>query len=127
MNKNFRFTVCLAMIVIAGWYVASTNAANKKITYDIPTTIAIDEHKSDTVRVVDAYERLMERYMYMVEQNMGFVASDVKEVQAKMDSIDNKLDQINNRLGRIEKALNIEQPRKKQPQKKSIEEFLKEK
>ena len=122
-TNSFRFTICLCLLVGTGWYVASTNAANKDIRYDIPTTVTIDEHKSDTVRIVDAYERLMDRYMHMVERNMDVMAGDVKGVGSKMDSIENRLDDISIRLGRIEKALNIAEPAT--PEKKSIEEVLK--
>lgn len=124
-TNGFRFTICVCLLLAAGWYVTSTNAANKNITFDIPTTVEIEGHKSDTVRIVDAYERLMDRYMLMVERNMDVMDGNVKQVGIKTDAIETKLEEISNRLSRIEKALGITETAA--PKKKSIEELLKTK
>lgn len=74
-------------------------------TYEVKpeVTVGIEPYKSDVVRIVDAYERLMDRYISIVDQDMN-------RAVGTLDSIENKLTMINARLERIERALDIPQP-----------------
>ena len=111
----------IAAVILCGclvgiWFVSPTNAVDKE--YQIYPEYYVEGYKSDTVRVMDSYERLMGRYMSMVEDNVKGVRTDVGTVLKKLNSIDKKMDKLGARIGRIEKALKIPQP--KPPKKTAV-------
>jgi len=111
MNKNLlAVAACLIACIILVWLSASIQGSQK--TYEIQPQLTIPEYRTDTARVIDAYERLMERYMDLTERNLTIVGTDLKSVVRKLDSIDGKLTELSARTARIEKALGIEQPKK---------------
>lgn len=77
-------------------------------TYEVQPNLTIPEYKTDIVRVVDAYERLMDRYMDLTERNLTGIGSDLETVIMKLDSIDAKLNELAAKTARIEKTLGIE-------------------
>ena len=79
-------------------------------TYDVKPQINIPEYSSDSNRVIDAYERLMERYMDLVEKSITDISKDYENTNNKLDSIDEKLTNLSTRIQKIENALGIEQP-----------------
>jgi Na+/phosphate symporter len=105
--------VCVVMI----WLSSRTEADDK--TYKIRPEVSVGAYRSDTVHVMDAYERLMDRYMSLVESNLNNMTTDVSSVLRKVNSIDRKIDKLGTRITRIEKALDIQQPK---PQKKKTAE-----
>ena len=105
--------VCCITVV---WFTTSIQGGPK--IYELRPQIAVPEYRTDTVRAIDAYERLMERYMDLTEWNSKVIGTDLKEVMKKLDSIDEKLTELSARIARIEKTFGIEQP-KPQAKKKS--------
>ncbi len=105
--------VCCITVV---WFTTSIQGGPK--IYELRPQIAVPEYRTDTVRAIDAYERLMERYMDLTERNSIRIGADLKEVINKLYSIDDKLTEISARIARIEKTFGIEQP-KPQAKKKS--------
>jgi len=89
--------------------VSRTDAVEK--TYEIRPEVSMGAYRSDAVRVMDAYERLMDRYMFLVEGNLNNLGTDMSGVIKKLNSIEKKIDVLGTRITRIEKALNIQQPR----------------
>lgn len=73
--------------------------------YYIEPEITTPEYQTDTGRVINAYERLMDRYMDLAQSRS---ATDCQTASQKLDSIDAKLTDISMRLSRIEKALGID-------------------
>ncbi len=111
MKKNKSFlavAVLVACCVIAVWFSASIRGSEN--TYELRPRVAVPEHKSDIVRVVDAYERLMERYLDLTERNSAMVGEDIRAVAVRLDSIDDRLAELAARTARIERALGIKQP-----------------
>jgi hypothetical protein len=93
------------------WVGSRTDAADK--VYEIRPEATLGAYRSDSTRMMDAYERLMDRYMSLVEGNLSNMGTDVGEVIKKLNSIERKIDNLGTRIGRIEKALNIPPPKPK--------------
>jgi len=117
-NKNLlavgAVVVCCITVV---WFSTSIQGDTK--TYELRPQISIPEYRTDAVRAIDAYERLMERYMDLTERNSTRIGMDLKEVIKKLYSIDDKLTQLSARIARIEKTFGIEQT--KPPVKKKLQ------
>jgi len=107
-NKNLlavgAVVVCCITVV---WFSTSIQGVPK--TYELQPHISIPEYRTDAVRAIDAYERLMERYMDLTERNSIRISADLKEVIKKLYSIDDKLTELSARIARIEKTFGIEQ------------------
>ena len=93
---------CVSVICFSG------SIQSSQSTYEVQPNLTIPEYKTDTTRVIDAYERLMDRYMDMTERNIIGVDGDIQTIIARLDSIDAKLTELNTRAARIEKSIGIE-------------------
>ncbi|MHC5061602.1 MAG: hypothetical protein ACYTFK_11035 [Planctomycetota bacterium] len=98
--------LCLCGVIV--WFGSRTEAADKIFKIHPETTL--EGYKSDAVRIMDAYERLMDRYMSLVEGSLTGMGTDVDTAVKKLNSIEKKIDNLGKRIGRIEKAMNIPQP-----------------
>jgi Na+/phosphate symporter len=108
-KKNLlAVAVVVACCVIAVWFSASIHGSQN--TYELRPRLAIPKHKTDIVRVVDAYERLMERYLDLTERNSAMVGEDIRAIAIRLDSIDDRLSELSARTARIEQTLGIKQP-----------------
>ncbi len=99
--------------VVVVWSFTSTQGSQR--TYEVHPQITMSGYRSDAVRALDAYERLMDRYMALVEKNLNDIETDFKKTAAQIDSIDTRLSELCERTARIEKALGIEQPNEMLP------------
>jgi len=111
MKKNkslLAVAVVLACCVIVVWFSASIHGNPN--TYELRPQLTVPEHKTDIVRVIDAYERLMERYLDLTERNSAMVGEDIRSIAIRLDSIDDGLAELSTRTARIERALGIKQP-----------------
>jgi len=120
-NKNLlavgAVVVCCITVV---WF--STSIQGDPKTYELRPHISVPEYRTDAVRAIDAYERMMERYMNMTERDSIRISADLREIIKKLYSIDNKLTDLSARIARIEKTFGIEQaepPAKIEPQTKA--------
>jgi len=111
MRTKKRLLAVIAAVVgclVVVWLSTSIQGGQK--TYELEPRLSIPEYRTDTVRIMDAYERLMERYMDLTGSNSAMVGMDLKSVLAKLDSIDGRLVELSARMARIEKALGVEKP-----------------
>ncbi len=91
--------IVLAIVVTAGGvWAALTYAAEKTHEYEI----AVEPYKSDTVRMIEAYERLSSQYLTLVQQNLSQMAAADRDILTKLTSIEKKLDDLSTRLARLE-------------------------
>lgn len=97
----------------------STSIQGHEKSYEIKPKITLPEYRTDTARVIDAYERMMDRFIHLTEKNLTDIDTEVQGIARKLDSIDCKLTELSVRTARIEKALGIEQP--KRPVNKNLE------
>ena len=107
-KKLLAVTAAIVCCVITVW--SSTSIHGSPNTYELQPQIAIPEHKTDIIRVVDAYERLMERYMDLTDRNSALMSADIKSIAVSLDSINSSLAELSARTARIERALGIQQP-----------------
>ena len=96
----------IACIVIAVVFSASIQGGQN--TYELQPNLSIPEYKTDTVRVIEAYERLMDRYMDLTGSHLSTVGIDLRNVVTQLDSIDGRLAELDSRLARIEQALGVD-------------------
>ena len=110
-TKKNLFTVAGISIgcAIVIWLTASIEGNEK--TYEVRPEITIPEYKTDTARLVEAYEHLLDRMMDLTEKNLARNDSDNPSITKRLDSIDAKLTEITARLARIENKLGIEGPK----------------
>ncbi|MBE0537581.1 MAG: hypothetical protein IH624_18100 [Phycisphaerae bacterium] len=106
-KKTKTAVVVLIGCAAALWLGSLSGAANNRyeINADVPLSY---QSPSNTVMVLDAYERLMDNYMSLVQSNLNAVSGDVSQSARQLTSIDRKLDSLNVRLARIERALSIQ-------------------
>lgn len=109
-TKKRLFGVIAAVVgcLVVVWFSTSIQGGQK--TYELEPRMSIPEYKTDTVRIMDAYERLMERYMALTESNSNMMGMDIKAALVKLDSIDARLTDLSARMMRIEAALGINKP-----------------
>jgi len=111
MRTKKQLLAVIASVIgclVVAWLTTSIQGGQK--TYELEPQLSIPEYRTDTVRIMDAYERLMERYMALTESNSAMTGMDLKAALAKLDSIDGRLTELSARMTRIEKALGIEKP-----------------
>ncbi len=116
-NKVFTAVVVLIVCLIAVCF--STSIQGREKSYEIKPKITLPEYRTDTTRVIDAYELMMDRFIRLTEKNLTDIDTEVRGIARKLDSIDYKLTELSVRTARIEKALGIEQP--KRPVTKNLE------
>lgn len=119
-NKNLLAVgVVVVGCITVVWFSTSIQGGLK--SYELRPQISLPEYRTDAVRAIDAYERLMERYMDLTERNSMRIGTNLKEVMKKLDSINDKLTELSAGIARIEKTFGIEQPKppvKKEPRPK---------
>ena len=117
-NKNLLAAATVLIVCLIA-VCFSTSIQGRERSYELKPKITLPEYKTDTARVIDAYERMMDRFINLTERNLTGIDREVRGIARTLDSIDCKLRELSARTARIEKALGIEQPKK--PAKKDIE------
>ena len=108
-KKNLLLTVT-ALTACVILILSATSIRGSEKTLEIWHEYSSPEYQTDTSRVINAYERVMNRFMNITEKNLDKVESNVTRIALKLDSIDRKLTELLIRIERIEKALQITQP-----------------
>jgi len=98
-NRVFLLIGCLTMGAVGLFLlVSSGRAADRSREY----VVAVDPQKSDTVRMIEAYERLSSQYLNLVQHNLVQMAAANRDILDKLNAIEKKLDDIADRLSRLE-------------------------
>jgi hypothetical protein len=106
-RKKGDYSKALIMIgcALAIWLGSGTDAAKR--TYELHPEIGMATPQTNTVMVLDAYERLMDNYMSLVQSNLNAMSGDMTQATKQLGSIDRKLDNLAVRMAQIERALNL--------------------
>jgi hypothetical protein len=114
MSRN-RNLLAVAIVLIVGLIVIgfSSSIHGSEKTYEIRPRISLPAYQTDTGRAIESYERMMERFMSLTENNLTGINTDVKGIGKSLVLIDYKLTELSTRMARIEKALGIEQTKKR--------------
>jgi len=114
MSKN-RNLLAVGIILMVGLIVIafSSSIQGNSRTYKIKPEITLPEYRTDRGNPIDAYERLMDRFMDLTENNLADINTNIEGIGKSLVLIDYKLTELSTRMARIEKALGIEQPKKR--------------
>lgn len=101
------FTAALvALGVIAGLTATGRAADRSNRQYEV----TVEPQKSDTVRMIEAYERLSDQYLILVQQHLVQMAAADRDILDKLNAINKKLDDLSARLARLEPSANPTDP-----------------
>ncbi|MFC1636484.1 hypothetical protein ACFL5Z_16765, partial [Planctomycetota bacterium] len=98
MKKNMNLLAVLIIIlcgITAVWF--SGSIQGRQNTYELQPNLSIPEYKTDTARVIDAYERLMDRYMDLTGSHLSTVGMDLRNVVTRLDTINGRLTKLDSR------------------------------
>ena len=105
MKKNKTLWAGIAVIVcVIIAIVFSGSLQGGQNVYEVQPNLSIPEYKTDTVRAIEAYERLMDRYMDLTGSHLTTVGMDLRNIVTRLDSIDARLTELDAKLTRIEQA-----------------------
>ncbi|MBN1817829.1 MAG: hypothetical protein JW828_10745 [Sedimentisphaerales bacterium] len=76
-------------------------------TYEIHPEITLGPYQTETMRMIDAYERLSDQYRDMVQGNLSRMAADTHQLVEKLESMDHKLDALSRQMTRLERHLGL--------------------
>ena len=111
-NKNvLAIGIILLVCLIVIGFSSSIQGSDK--TYKIKPEITLPEYRIDRGSPIYAYERLMQRFMDLTENNLAGINTNVEGIGKSLVLIDYKLTELSRRMARIEKALGIEQTKKR--------------
>lgn len=96
-----KWVLLVIFVAAGGVWIALSSAAERTREYEI----AVEPFKSDTVRMIEAYERLSSQYLTLVQQNLAQMAAADRDILNKLTVIDKKLDDLSARLARLESPL----------------------
>ena len=77
----------------------------RKLVYIARTAKTEPWRSKETVRAIEAYERLMDRYMDLTGTHLTTVGMDLRNIVTRLDSIDARLTELDSRLMKIEQVL----------------------
>jgi hypothetical protein len=106
MNSQKRFMMAIVMAIGFGavcccWLSSGSAADISTEEYEI----SVPAMKSDTQRMVEAYERLTDQYLSLVQNQLTGMAAGNRDVLARLDRIERKLDTLSGRLDMLQQAV----------------------
>jgi len=105
-NRNIKITMAVLGCVALLWSLAG--AQNTK-TYEIRPHIPESVFQTESARVMDAYERMVDRTLELNARQLDAMDVNIKEVSKQLYRVEAKLDQLLNRSLLVEYALGISQ------------------
>jgi len=92
-EKRVFSLICIVLflfVVSAGWFALCRAAETKTKEYEI----SVEPYKSDTVRLIEAYERLSSQYLTLVQQNLAMMSAADRDILSRLDKIEAKIDAL---------------------------------
>jgi hypothetical protein len=99
MNSQKRIFIGIALAVgfgLVGLCWLSSGQAGEVSSKEYE--ISVPEMKSDTQRMIEAYERLSDQYLTLVQTQLGGMAAGDRDVLTRLDRIERKLDSLSAKL-----------------------------
>lgn len=100
-KKAFITVVIVGLgIIFFGWF-ASVNAerANTSKEYEV----IVGEAKSDTQRIIEAYERLSDQYLSLVQSQFTLIATNNRDMTARLERMERKIDELSAKIDAMQK------------------------
>jgi hypothetical protein len=86
-------------IVLFGW-LASGNAEQVSTR---EFEVVVPEAKSDTQRVIAAYERLSDQFLSLVQSQLVQMASNNRDIETRLERMEKKLDELSVKIDAMQK------------------------
>ena len=112
IKNNGVLAACVALIVCLSAVCLSTSQPDNKNRYEIRPEVSVPESRTDTARIIDAYERLMDKYMASIESNGAGLTAEIGNIGTKLEVIDRKISLLSSQLETIQIKLGIAPPPK---------------
>lgn len=103
--RNHKALLGMGIVLVAGWITVSY-AADRDVEVYTSTN-----YKSDTARMVEAYEKLSSQYLSLVQQNLAQMNQTDQQVLTKLAEIEKKIDLLTQKVD----ALKPQAPQPPQP------------
>jgi hypothetical protein len=87
-------------IVLFGW-LASGNA--ESVTTSREYEVVVPEAKSDTQRVIAAYERLSDQFLSLVQSQLVQMAANNRDIETRLERMEKKLDDLSVKIDAMQK------------------------
>jgi predicted negative regulator of RcsB-dependent stress response len=87
-------------IVLFGW-LASVNA--ERVGTSKEYEVVVGEAKSDTQRIIEAYERLSDQFLSLVQSQLVQMATNNRDVAARLERMEKKLDELSVKIDAMQK------------------------
>ena len=72
--------------------------------------VAVPPYKSDTVRMVEAYERLSDQYLGLVQHSLASMDANDRLLLQKLEAMDRKLDELTKKVDALSAPKPAETP-----------------
>lgn len=87
-------------IVLFGW-LASANA--EKVSTSREYEVVVGEAKSDTQRILEAYERLSDQFISLVQNQLVQMATNNRDIDTRLERMEKKLDDLSAKIDTMQK------------------------
>ncbi len=106
MNTRIKKTIVILGCVVLLWALTGAQGAKGK-TYEIHPQIPESVFKSDSVKALEAYERMVDRVLAINSRQLDSMEISIKSMSTQLNRVEMKLDMLLNRTLLIENALGI--------------------
>jgi hypothetical protein len=100
-QKTAFFTVMLIGLgmVLFGWLSSGSAGQTSAREYEVVVPAA----KSDTQRIIEAYERLSDQYLSLVQNQLTLMAANNRDILTRLERMEKKLDDLSAKIDAIQK------------------------
>ncbi len=101
-SRKHRLIIAgLSALLVVFIFITST-IAERTTTREYEVTVPAV--KSDTQRMIDAYERLSDQYLSLVQNQLNGMTANNRDILVRLDRIEKKLDDLSSRMARLKPA-----------------------
>jgi predicted negative regulator of RcsB-dependent stress response len=106
INMKTRKTAIITVVIVGlgivlfGW-LASGNA--EQVSTSREYEVVVPEAKSDTQRIIAAYERLSDQFLSLVQSQLVQMASNNRDVETRLERMEKKLDELSVKIDAMQK------------------------
>jgi hypothetical protein len=94
-------TVVLGIVFLGQISTGSSERVGSSREYEVTV---VGEAKSDTQRIIEAYERLSDQYLSLVQNQLVLMATNDRDVQTRLERIEKKLDDLSVKIDAMQKT-----------------------
>jgi hypothetical protein len=104
-RKTLLTAAIIGLVIVLFVWLAPGNAAGTR-EYEVVVPAA----KSDTQRMIEAYERLSDQYLVLVQNQLVQMASGDRDMLARLERIEKKIDALTAKIDALQKSAPIPMP-----------------